>query len=88
MTWLGARLGLGSLPEGVTWRSLYGLSVLCGIGFTMSLFISSLAFEESSINTLGTDRLGVLAGTLVSAVWGYVALRMVLPPRPEGSTDP
>ncbi|MCJ7557785.1 MAG: Na+/H+ antiporter NhaA [Gammaproteobacteria bacterium] len=87
MTWLGARLGWGSLPEGVTWRSLYGLSVLCGIGFTMSLFISSLAFEESSVNTLATDRLGVLAGTLVSALWGYVALRMALPTGPAGSKD-
>jgi NhaA family Na+:H+ antiporter len=81
MTWLGARLGMGSLPEGVTWPSLYGLSALCGIGFTMSLFISSLAFEESSVNLLATDRLGVLVGTLVSAIWGYIALRMVLPPR-------
>ncbi len=79
MTWLAARLGLGSLPEGVTWRSLYGLSVLCGIGFTMSLFISSLAFEESMVNSMATERLGVLAGTLVSAVWGYLVLRMVLP---------
>jgi NhaA family Na+:H+ antiporter len=87
VTWLGARLGLGSLPEGVTWRSLYGLSVLCGIGFTMSLFISSLAFEESSVNLLATDRLGVLVGTVVSAVWGYIALNMVLPRSPRGDAD-
>lgn len=83
LTWLGAKLGLGSLPEGVTWSSLYGLSVLCGIGFTMSLFISSLAFEETSVNLLAVDRLGVLAGTLVAAIWGYLVLWKVLPRGPK-----
>jgi NhaA family Na+:H+ antiporter len=82
MTWLGSKLGLGSLPEGVTWSSLYGLSVLCGIGFTMSLFISSLAFEETSVNLLAMDRLGVLAGTLIAAFWGFLVLWKVLPRRP------
>jgi len=82
MTWLASKLGMGSLPEGVTWPSLYGLSVLCGIGFTMSLFISSLAFEETSVNLLAVDRLGVLAGTLVAALWGYLVLRKVLPRQP------
>ena len=87
MTWLGSKLGLGSLPEGVTWSSLYGLSVLCGIGFTMSLFISSLAFEETSVNLLAVDRLGVLAGTLVAAVWGYLVLWKVLPRRPAADAN-
>lgn len=82
VTWLGSKLGLGSLPEGVSWAGLYGLSVLCGIGFTMSLFISSLAFEQTSVNLLAVDRLGVLAGTLVAAVWGYLVLWKVLPRRP------
>jgi NhaA family Na+:H+ antiporter len=87
MTWLGSKLGLGSLPEGVTWSSLYGLSVLCGIGFTMSLFISSLAFEETSVNLLAVDRLGVLAGTLVAAVWGFLVLWKVLPRRPAADAN-
>lgn len=81
-TWLGAKLGLGSLPQGVSWAGLYGLSVLCGIGFTMSLFISSLAFEQTSVNLLAVDRLGVLTGTLLAAAWGYLVLWKVLPRRP------
>ena len=82
-TWLASRLGLGSLPEGVTWSGLYGLSVLCGIGFTMSLFISSLAFEQTSVNLLAVDRLGVLTGTVVAALWGFLVLWKVLPRKPS-----
>lgn len=82
-TWLASRLGLGSLPEGVTWSGLYGLSVLCGIGFTMSLFISSLAFEQTSVNLLAVDRLGVLTGTVVAALWGFLVLWKVLPRQPS-----
>ena len=72
-SWLGVRLGLGRLPEGVTWRQLYGMAVLTGIGFTMSLFIGTLAFAaESRVSAI---RLGVLAGSLLSAVVGYAVLR-------------
>ncbi len=72
---LAMRLGIASLPEGVSWRQLHGTALLCGIGFTMSLFIASLAFEQGATAYLGLDRLGILIGTLVSGVLGYVVLR-------------
>ncbi len=76
--WLAAMLRLGRLPEGVTWFQLYGVSLLCGIGFTMSLFISSLAAEEAGTALIAQHRLGILGGTLLSAVAGYLVLSMAL----------
>jgi Na+:H+ antiporter, NhaA family len=67
-------LGLARLPEGSNWAALYGVALLCGIGFTMSLFIGTLAFE--SAETLSSVRLGVLAGSLLSAAAGYAVLRL------------
>ncbi|MEQ1579114.1 MAG: Na+/H+ antiporter NhaA [Steroidobacteraceae bacterium] len=77
--WVAVALGLARLPEGVTWRQLYGAAILCGIGFTMSLFIGSLAFEQSAAGAPVNDRLGILVGSLVSAVAGYFFLRAALP---------
>ncbi len=76
--WLAAVLGLARLPEGVTWRQLYGAAILCGIGFTMSLFIGSLAFEHVAESHEVNDRLGILVGSLLSAVVGYFFLRASL----------
>jgi NhaA family Na+:H+ antiporter len=78
-SWLAIRAGLATLPRGVGWPEFYGVSVLCGIGFTMSLFISGLAFEggAQSGNTAG-DRLGILLGSGLSAVVGYLVLRWAL----------
>jgi len=70
-------LGLARKPEGCSWASLYGMSMLCGIGFTMSLFIGALAFSDPSF--AAPVRLGVLGGSLLSAICGYVLLRLVLP---------
>ncbi|MBV8590877.1 MAG: Na+/H+ antiporter NhaA [Acetobacteraceae bacterium] len=71
--WLAMRLGLGRLPEGVTQAHMRGLAVLTGIGFTMSLFIGTLAFpaEGSNIDV----RLSVLLGSVLSALGGYLLLR-------------
>jgi NhaA family Na+:H+ antiporter len=66
------RLGIARLPEGVSWLSLYGVAVLSGIGFTMSLFIGTLAWETSV--HAAPIRLGVLAGSLLSGIVGYVLL--------------
>lgn len=88
MIWLGTALGLGSLPAGVNWKNLYGLSVLCGIGFTMSLFISSLAFEASAVDHLAVDRLGIITGTLLSACWGMLVLHLALPRRGSHGAQP
>jgi NhaA family Na+:H+ antiporter len=71
-TWLSVRLGLGALPEGVSYAQIYGVSVLTGIGFTMSLFIGTLAFADGG--QASAIRLGVLTGSLLSAVLGYAVL--------------
>ncbi len=80
MAWLSVKLGLARLPNGVDFRQVYGAAVLCGIGFTMSLFIGMLAFESSlTEQVIVTDRLGVLVGSLLSAGFGYLVLHFVLP---------
>jgi len=76
--WLGVRLGLAVLPAGVGWSALYGAGALCGVGFTMSLFIGSLAFESTKVDLLFDDRLGIIVGSAVSGVFGYLILRSVL----------
>ena len=76
LCWLAVRLRIASPPEGVSRWQLYGTSLLCGIGFTMSLFIASLAFEQGATAYLGLERLGILIGTLVSGLSGYVVLRL------------
>jgi NhaA family Na+:H+ antiporter len=81
--WLATRLRMGRLPEGVNWKQLYGVAALCGIGFTMSLFISSLAAEEAGTLLIAQHRLGILGGTLLSAVTGYLLLRFTLDKRVE-----
>ncbi len=81
--WLAIQLGLARLPSGVNWRSLYGTAILCGIGFTMSLFIGGLAFEETGVHFNFDDRLGILAGSLVSGVVGYLVLAWSLPRKPK-----
>ena len=74
-TWLAVKLGAGALPEGARWPHVYGMSLLTGIGFTMSLFIGSLAFESVEQGT--HVRIGVLVGSLACAVAGYVVLRFI-----------
>jgi NhaA family Na+:H+ antiporter len=78
MCWFAVRLGIASPPEGVGWWELYGTALLCGIGFTMSLFIASLAFEQGGTAYLGLERFGILIGSFVSGLFGYVVLRVVL----------
>jgi len=75
VSWLAVRLGVASRPAGVSWRQLFGTALLCGIGFTMSLFIASLAFEGDGLAFAGLERLGILIGSLVSGLIGYVVLR-------------
>ena len=73
------RLGFAQLPQGVGWASMAGVAVLCGIGFTMSLFIAGLAFEGHGALYAVQTRLGILCGSLVSALLGYALLRAALP---------
>lgn len=71
--WAAIKGGWAQLPEGANWRQFYGVSVLTGIGFTMSLFIGTLAFPDEGGHGAGV-RLGVLAGSLLSAAVGYFVL--------------
>ena len=84
LCWLSIKLKIANLPTGTSWLSLYGTAILCGIGFTMSLFIGSLAFEETGVNLLFDDRLGIIIGSLFSGVVGYVVLRLSLNSKPAG----
>jgi Na+:H+ antiporter, NhaA family len=71
--WAAIRLGLARIPEGATMRQLYGIAVLCGIGFTMSLFIGTLAYGGHGTES-DAVKVGVLAGSMVSAVLGAAIL--------------
>ncbi len=81
---LAIRLGWCRMPAGMNWLALYGVSALCGIGFTMSLFIGSLAFEATGVNLLFDERLGIIIGSLLSGLLGFVMLHLALP---NDSTD-
>ena len=70
--WLAVRLGWAKLPTGADWRDLHGVAILTGIGFTMSLFIGSLAFPTDEYSV--AIRLGVLVGSCCSAVLGVIWL--------------
>ncbi|WP_019530356.1 Na+/H+ antiporter NhaA [Dasania marina] len=79
------KLGITRMPNKMNWLSLYATSAICGIGFTMSLFISSLAFEETGVNLLFNERLGIIIGSLLSGIVGYILLKMSLPDKKENA---
>jgi NhaA family Na+:H+ antiporter len=76
-SWLVVKKGWAELPEGADWRALIGIGLLGGIGFTMSLFVSALAFGEGNLDAQA--KLGVFAASLVAAIAGLLMLRQVLP---------
>ena len=76
-TWIGVKSGIARLPENVTWRHVYGVACLTGVGFTMSLFIGSLAFGAA--NEMNAVRLGVVLGSVLSGLFGYVLLKSAAP---------
>jgi NhaA family Na+:H+ antiporter len=78
-SWLAARLGLVELPPGVSWKQVLGLSCICGIGFTMSLFIGALAFADAPA-LAEQAKMGVLLGSALSGITG-VALLLAMSPR-------
>jgi len=84
---LARRLGLAKRPSGATWRQLYGVALLAGIGFTMSLFIGGLAFPGSAA-LQDEVKVGVLIGSLVSAVAGYAVLRSSSTATPSTARPP
>jgi NhaA family Na+:H+ antiporter len=78
LSWMAIKLRIGKLPAGASWLELYGVAALCGIGFTMSLFISGLAAQKIGLGGMADDRLGILLGSVISASIGYFALSMGL----------
>jgi NhaA family Na+:H+ antiporter len=82
------RFGIARMPDGASWGSLFGVSVLCGIGFTMSLFIANLAFAEGAPELAVKAVLGVLAGSFVAAMSGYLVLVVTLAGRAKPAAEP
>jgi len=78
--WIAIRAGWAALPAEVTWAQIYGGACLAGIGFTMSLFVSELAFGYGGL--LGEAKLGVLLASLLAATWGFLVLQVRLPRAP------
>jgi len=88
MVLLAHLLRIAKLPSGTTWGQIYGVAALCGIGFTMSLFIGTLAFEHGNFDLLAGVKMGVLIGSLISAIWGLIVLNLALPKKAHsGSTQ-
>lgn len=76
LTWLAVKIGIAALPQGANWGHVLGVSILCGIGFTMSLFVGSLAFEPGVSDYAGMDRMGILTGSILAALIGYAVTAM------------
>ena len=76
--WLAVRLGIARLPRAMTWRQVMGVGGLGGVGFTISLFITELAFEHGDL--ANAARIGILVGSLIAGSIGYLVLNRTLPP--------
>ncbi|NQZ90565.1 MAG: Na+/H+ antiporter NhaA [Colwellia sp.] len=72
---IAIKLGFAKMPDNVNWTLLYGVAALCGVGFTMSLFVGSLAFEQDATSPLFQDRLGIVIGSLISGILGYFLIK-------------
>lgn len=86
-TWLAVKTRMTRLPEGVTWKNVAGVSLLGGIGFTVSLFIANLSFGATNEELLNQAKLGVLTGTVLAGILGYLMLRLTLPKEPAVERD-
>lgn len=88
-TVIGVRLGIGRLPAGATWRHMVGLATTAGVGFTVALFVTSLAFDDAVL--ADAAKVGILAGSILSGVVGYLVLRtspeVDLRPDPDAGAD-
>ncbi|MGE1173637.1 Na+/H+ antiporter NhaA [Pseudomonas sp. BW7P1] len=71
LTWLTVKTGIAALPQNANWGQVLGVAILCGIGFTMSLFVGSLAFVPGASEYAGMDRMGILTGSVFAALIGY-----------------
>jgi len=85
LSWIAVKSGVAKLPKGVSWMQVYGVACLTGVGFTMSLFIGSLAFGADE--TMNAVRLGVISGSILSGLLGFAVLRAAAP-RPAAVPTP
>ena len=76
ITWLLVKLKWVKLPADTSWLALYGVALLCGIGFTMSLFLGTLSFDE--VAYLSQVRMGVMAGSILSGLTGAMILKIAM----------
>ena len=72
--YVAIKLKIARLPEGASWQQLYGVSILTGIGFTMSLFVDSLAFKDDTLYQ-HADRLAILVSSFLAGIFGYIVLK-------------
>ncbi|GEM79500.1 Na(+)/H(+) antiporter NhaA [Vibrio superstes NBRC 103154] len=86
-SWLAVKAGVAKLPAGIDFRHIFAVSVLCGIGFTMSMFIASLAFTGANADFNTHARLGILMGSTLAAVIGYFLLSVSLPKKAEAENE-
>ncbi|MGR6778721.1 Na+/H+ antiporter NhaA [Moritella viscosa] len=83
LCWIAIKCKVAQMPKGMNWCSLYGTAILCGVGFTMSLFIGSLAFGDTGSNSLFDERLGIILGSLLSGIVGFFMLKSCLSKQEE-----
>jgi len=79
--WLAVRLGIAYRPPAIAWRHIVGVALLGGVGFTMSLFITELAFAHGDFGDIA--RIGILLGSIIAGIAGYIVLNATLPPPRE-----
>ena len=73
--WIAVKTGFAQMPDNASWMEIYGVAILCGIGFTMSLFIGGLAFPGNQL-LIDEAKIGILTGSAISAIMGYIVLRL------------
>lgn len=83
LCWIGIKMKITELPKGMSMMALYGTAALCGIGYTMSLFIGSLAFEESVVGSVLDERIGIIIGSVLSGTLGFIILNKTLKKQSE-----
>jgi NhaA family Na+:H+ antiporter len=83
-SFLAIKLGVARLPEGATFRHIFGLAMVAGVGFTVALFVTSISLTEPAL--IDSAKVGILAGSLIAGVLGYLTLRSI-PEAPEAPTD-
>jgi Na+:H+ antiporter, NhaA family len=86
LSWVGVKLGLAELPQGIKWKNLFAVSVLGGLGFTMAIFVANLAFTDSTM--LDQGKVGIFLGSIISGLVGFYLLKYMYPSKnTEGNTE-